>query len=133
MASIKQILHSCPWKNEQYHNSDGPFTCPKIYFAWLKLALFTLWRPLGFGDFQKKKRLNARGFAREFLGLVCSKDPVKVSKDVTSLLICIRKKRLGLEPSFQWKFHRKTLWPSGWALGQAIWAEMTLKLFHLWH
>jgi len=25
-----------------------------------------LWRPLGFGDFQKK-RLNARGFAREFL------------------------------------------------------------------
>jgi len=43
----------------------------------------------------------ARGFAREFLGLVCSKDPVKVSKDVTSLLICIQKKRLGLEPSFQ--------------------------------
>jgi len=25
-----------------------------------------LWRPLGFGDL-KKKRLNARGFAREFL------------------------------------------------------------------
>jgi len=29
--------------------------------------LLTLWRPLAFGDFRKKKRLNARGFAREFL------------------------------------------------------------------
>jgi len=27
----------------------------------------TLWRPAAFGDFRKKKRLNARGFAREFL------------------------------------------------------------------
>jgi len=27
----------------------------------------TLWRLLGFGDFREKKRLNARGFAREFL------------------------------------------------------------------
>jgi len=26
----------------------------------------------------------------------------------------------------------ETLWPSGWALGQAAWAKMTLKLFHLW-
>jgi len=26
-----------------------------------------IWRPLGFGDFRKKKRLNARGFAREIL------------------------------------------------------------------
>jgi len=26
----------------------------------------------------------------------------------------------------------KTLWPSGWALGQATWANMTLKLLHLW-
>jgi len=30
-------------------------------------SLLTLWRPAGFGDFRKKKRLNARGFAREFL------------------------------------------------------------------
>ena len=29
--------------------------------------LLTLWRPAAFGDFWKKKRLNARGFAREFL------------------------------------------------------------------
>ena len=27
----------------------------------------TLWRPLGFGVFRKKKLRNARGFAREFL------------------------------------------------------------------
>jgi len=26
----------------------------------------------------------------------------------------------------------ETLWPSGWALGQATWAKMTLKLRHLW-
>ena len=31
-----------------------------------RLHLLTLWRPLGFGDF-RKKHLNARGFAREFL------------------------------------------------------------------
>jgi len=27
----------------------------------------------------------------------------------------------------------ETLLPSGWALGQATWAKMTLKLLHLWH
>ena len=27
----------------------------------------TLWRPAAFGDFWKKQRLNARGFAQEFL------------------------------------------------------------------
>jgi len=26
----------------------------------------------------------------------------------------------------------ETLWPSGWALGQATWAKMTPKLLHLW-
>jgi len=26
----------------------------------------------------------------------------------------------------------ETLWPSGWALGQATWAKMTQKLLHLW-
>ena len=26
----------------------------------------------------------------------------------------------------------KTLWPSGWTLGQATWAKMTPKLLHLW-
>jgi len=27
----------------------------------------------------------------------------------------------------------ETLWPNGWALGQATWAKMTLKVLHLWH
>jgi len=31
------------------------------------LWCLTLWLPAAFGDFRKKKRLNARGFAREFL------------------------------------------------------------------
>jgi len=26
----------------------------------------------------------------------------------------------------------ETLWPSGWALGQAIWPKLTPKLLHLW-
>jgi len=29
--------------------------------------ILTLWNPGGFGDFQKKQRLNACGFAREYL------------------------------------------------------------------
>jgi len=33
----------------------------------LKLLLLILWRSLRFRDFQKKKRLNARCLAREFL------------------------------------------------------------------
>ena len=33
----------------------------------IEVKILTLWRPAGFGDFQKKKRLNPRGFAREFL------------------------------------------------------------------
>jgi len=37
--SMRQILHSCPWKNQIYFNWNGLFTCPKIYFVWLKLAL----------------------------------------------------------------------------------------------
>jgi len=38
-----------------------------------------------------------------------------------------RLKRLGLESSFHWKLQWNT-----WALGQATWAKMTLKLVHLW-
>jgi len=37
-------------------------TCPSIQSQ----QILTLWRPLGFGDFRKKS-LNARGFAWEFL------------------------------------------------------------------
>jgi len=43
-----------------------------------------------------------------------------------------RLKRLGLEPSFQWKLQRNTL--ALWlGLGQVTWAKMTQKLLHLWH
>jgi len=31
------------------------------------MTILTLWGPAAFGDFRKKTRLNARGFAREFL------------------------------------------------------------------
>ena len=48
--------------------------CFSKYFSYFPLNfsiyfffLLTLWRPLGFGDLRKKTRLNARGFAREFL------------------------------------------------------------------
>ena len=49
-----------------------PFPCElqrimlKFYCetCWL---ILTLWRPAAFGDFREKKRLNARGFVREFL------------------------------------------------------------------
>jgi len=33
---------------------------------------------------------------------------------------------------FSNKNFSETLWPSGWALGQATWAKMTLKLLYLW-
>jgi len=48
----------------------------------------TLWRPAAFGDFRKKKRLNACGFAREFLWSGMLYRPVEVSKDAASLLVC---------------------------------------------
>jgi len=47
-----------------YHTPIDIFRVP-IHF-------FTLWRPSAFGDF-RKKHLNARGFAREYLRS-CSKD-----------------------------------------------------------
>jgi len=45
----------------------------QVKIRYLRQPLFkfsqqlTLWRPAAFRDFRKKKRLNARGFAREFL------------------------------------------------------------------
>jgi len=41
MGSMKQILRSYPWKNYKNCNWNGLFTCLKIYFAWLKLALWS--------------------------------------------------------------------------------------------
>ena len=41
MASIKRILRSYPWKNYKNFNWNGSFKCPKKYFAWLKLRLWS--------------------------------------------------------------------------------------------
>ena len=41
MASIKRILRSYPWKNYKNFNWSGLFICPKLHFAWLKLALWS--------------------------------------------------------------------------------------------
>ena len=35
--------------------------------TFLNQCFLTLWRPAGFGDFSEKKRLDACGFAQEFL------------------------------------------------------------------
>jgi len=65
-----------------------------------------------------KKRLNACGFAWDFSGLVCSTDPVKVSKDAASLLVCTRKKiffawgmRVFCEWRHKWRAFRPP-WPT---------------------
>jgi len=44
---------------------------------------------------------------------------IKSSKDLNSSLVS--------NENFS-----ETLWPNGWALGQATWAKMTLKLLHSW-
>jgi len=44
---------------------------------------------------------------------------VKGSKDLVSSLVS--------NENFS-----ETLWPSGWALGQATWSKMTPKLLYLW-
>jgi len=54
-------------------------------------TLLSLWRLAAFGDFRKKKRLNARDFAREYLALVMVTDLVESSKDTASLLVWTRK------------------------------------------
>jgi len=60
----------------------------------MELVFLTLRHPGGFGDFQKKQRLNARGFAWKFLLSGVLYRPVKVSKDAASLLVCTQKKSL---------------------------------------
>ena len=51
----------------------------------------TLWRPAGFGDFRKKNALTHVALCRNFSSPISSTDPVKGSKDTTSLLVCTRK------------------------------------------
>ena len=62
MASMKHVLHSCPWKHQIYCNWNGLFTCPKKYFAWLKLALrsrIAYFTAMNFWPFRQQSTLNA--------------------------------------------------------------------------
>ena len=68
------------------HRNNSGIECTKELLKHL-----TLWRLAAFGDFQKKKRLTHVALCRNFSGLVCSTDPVKVSKDMVNLLVCTRK------------------------------------------
>ena len=55
MASIKRILRSYPWKNYKNFNWNELFVCPKVHFAWLKLALWSriaCFAPLNLSFFQ---------------------------------------------------------------------------------
>ena len=54
--------------------------------------LLTLWHPLRFGDFWKKNAQTHVASCRNISDLVCSTDPVEVSKHTASLLVCTQKK-----------------------------------------
>jgi len=61
VASINWTLHSYPWKKYSYFNWNGLFVCPKIYFAWLKLALWSwiaYFTALNFWPFRRQSTLN---------------------------------------------------------------------------
>ena len=49
------------------HQTVPPTFCNKIVPMIISIIFLTLLRPGGFGDFRKKKHLNARGFAQELL------------------------------------------------------------------
>ena len=69
---------------------NGPDMTKCLVQALPKLNPLTLWRPLGFGNFQKK-RLNAHGFALEFLRSGMLERPGKSLKRRSNLLVCTRK------------------------------------------
>jgi len=71
---------------------DKAGICYYCCFLLFQIFLLTLWRPAGFGDFQKKtpKRM---WLAQEFLQSGMFYRPgLKVSKDAASLLVSTRKK-----------------------------------------
>jgi len=57
-----------------------------------KASSLTVWRPAAFGDFQEKNREKHVALCKNFSGPLNATDPVKGSKNVASLLACIRKK-----------------------------------------
>jgi len=72
------------------------FSTQLIYFSFLVLhvlcLMLTLWRPATFGDFQDKNTETHVALRGNFSGPVSGTDPLKVSKDAASLVVCIRKK-----------------------------------------
>ena len=62
MTSMRQILRSYPWKNYKNLNWNRSFICPKKYFAWLKLALWSriaCFAALNLWHFRRLSTLNA--------------------------------------------------------------------------
>ena len=62
---IKLVALSVNW-NPRSSSQFQKGWWPLLYTEYRQIHL-TLWHPGGFGDFRKKKHLNARGFAQEFL------------------------------------------------------------------
>jgi len=52
------------WTHEELSSSCHLLLMCVLHVVKVKV---TLWRPAAFGDFRKKKRLNARGFVQEYL------------------------------------------------------------------
>jgi len=55
------------WKKTVCKSREEKLEKHKLQKCLVLWDSLTLWCPAAFGDFQKKKRLNARGFARKYL------------------------------------------------------------------
>jgi len=78
-------------------------------FCHIFVIALTLSRPAEIGDL-KKKHWNSCGFVKEGISPVSTTDPVKVLKDVESLLACTRKKLFawGLCVFCEWRHKWRT-------------------------
>jgi len=79
--------------------------------------ILTLWRPAAFGDFQKKKRLNARGFVWEFLqsGMLYRPSKSLKRRDKSSSLHSKKIFCLGVRVFCEWRHTWRTFrppWPT---------------------
>ena len=83
------------------------------FYMYVYSLFLTLWRPLGFGDFRKKPRLNARGFAWEFLRSGMLYRPGKSLKRLGKSSSLHSKKIfcLGVRFFCEWRHKWRTFWP----------------------
>ena len=97
---------------------------PLMSLAWF--TILTLWHPAAFGDFWKKKRLNTRGFAREFLwpGMLyrpskrlkrCGKSSSLHSK-MTPKLLHLRRQSQKIRTPSQEKIFSSAIYWTGWSV-----------------